>query len=282
MSKPIIGFIGQGFVGKNLADNFAERGYETIRYALEPEYVGNKERIKDADIVFVAVPTPTLPTGFDFSILRKEIKLVGKGKSVVIKSTILPGTTEVLQEENPDIFVFHSPEFLVAATARRDTDHPERNLVGIPVDNEVHRAKAAEVLAILPKAPYEKVLLSKETELIKYIGNNFLYTKVIFMNLMYDLAAHVGADWGRVSEAVSQDPRIGKSHMQPVHTSERSKGRGAGGHCFPKDFEALLKFYKENINDSTGAQVLEAIRNKNLELLKHADKDPDIIKGIYG
>src|SRR6266576_4605352 len=99
MDKPKIGFIGQGFVGKNLADDFAERGYETVRYALEPEYVGNKDRVKEADIVFVAVPTPTRPDGFDFSILRNEIKLVGKGKIVVIKSTIVPGTTEILQAE---------------------------------------------------------------------------------------------------------------------------------------------------------------------------------------
>ena len=282
MAKPKIGFIGQGFVGKNLADDFAERGYETIRYSLEPEYVGNKESVKEADIVFIAVPTPTKPEGFDFSILRSQIKLVGAGKTAVIKSTILPGTTEMLQKENPTITIFHSPEFLVAKTAREDTKHPERNIIGMPEDTEGNRQKAALVLSVLPKAPYEKVLLSKESELIKYIGNNFLYTKVIFVNLMYDIAEKIGADWTKVSEAVSKDSRIGMSHMQPVHTSERSTGRGAGGHCFPKDFEALLQFYEEKVSDSLGAKVLESIRDKNNALLRESGKDSDILEGIYG
>jgi nucleotide sugar dehydrogenase len=282
MNKPIIGFIGQGFVGKNLADNFAERGFETIRYALEPEYAGNKDRIQEAHIVFIAVPTPTTPEGFDDSILRKEIQLVGKGKIAVIKSTIIPGATESIQKDNPDIFVLHSPEFLVAATAKADTDHPERNLIGIPQDTEEYRGKAQIVLDVLPEAIYEKILLSKETELIKYIGNNFLYTKTIFMNLMYDLAEVVGANWGNISEAVAQDSRIGKTHMQPVHTSERSTGRGAGGHCFPKDFEALLQVFAYKVQDPAGLQVLLSIRNKNIELLVSSNKDLDILRNIYG
>lgn len=281
MDKPKIGFIGQGFVGKNMADDFEERGFETIRYSLEPEYVGNKDRVKEADIVFIAVPTPTRPEGFDDSILRGEIKLVGQGKTAVIKSTILPGTTESIQAENSGISVLHSPEFLVAATASLDSRNPERNIVGIPIDSDEYRAKAEAVLAVLPKAPYEKILLSKETELIKYIGNNFLYTKVIFMNLMYDLAEKLGADWQKVSEAVAADKRIGKSHMQPVHTSERSSGRGAGGHCFPKDFEALLRFYKDQVPDEKGLKVLESIRDKNIELLVQSGKDADILEGIY-
>src|SRR5437868_5759053 len=125
MNNLKIGFIGQGFVGKNMATDFAERGFEVVRYSLEPEYVGNRDLIKECDTVFMAVPTPTTPTGFDDSILRDEVKLVGKDKIVVIKSTILPGTTESLQKENPDIFILHSPEFLREVTAKEDTKNPE-------------------------------------------------------------------------------------------------------------------------------------------------------------
>ena len=60
--RPTIGFIGQGWIGKNYADDFEERGFEVVRYGLEPEFAENKDRIKDCDIVFVAVPTPTRPT----------------------------------------------------------------------------------------------------------------------------------------------------------------------------------------------------------------------------
>ncbi len=277
-NKLKIGFIGQGFVGKNLTDNFEERGFTTLRYSLEPAYIENKLNIKNCDIVFIAVPTPTTTDGFDDSILRSEIKLVGEGKIAVIKSTIIPGTTEALQQENPGIYILHSPEFLVAATAKEDTKNPERNLIGLPVDNEIYRKKAEEVLEILPKAPYNKILLSKETELIKYIGNNFLFTKVIFMNLMYDLSLKIGADWNKVSEAVGSDTRIGETHLQPIHAS----GRGAGGHCFIKDFEALLQFYGENISDEQGKKVLEAIRDKNNSLLITSKKDLAILEGVYG
>jgi UDPglucose 6-dehydrogenase len=282
MEKPLIGFIGQGFVGKNLADNFADRGFEVVRYSLSLEHAANKEKIKDCDIVFIAVPTPTTPEGFDASILRKEISLVGEGKIVVIKSTILPGTSESIQEDYPNKFVFHSPEFLVAATARKDTDNPERNLVGMAKDTPEFRERGELILSVLPEAPYNKILLSKETELVKYIGNNFLYTKVVFMNMMYDLAQKVGADWSQVSEAVAEDPRIGKSHMQPVHTSERSSGRGAGGHCFPKDFEAIIFEYKKLLDDPKGVKALEAIRDKNNDLLINSGKDLDILENIYG
>lgn len=261
-----------------MANDFSDRGFEVVRYSLEREFILNRDKIKDCDVVFIAVPTPTTQKGFDDSILRKEIKLVGVGKIAVIKSTIVPRTTESLQKENPNIFIFHSPEFLVAATARQDTQNPKRNLIGMPIDTKEYQERARFVLSILPKAPYEKVLLARETELIKYIGNAFLYSKVIFMNLMYDVARKIDADWGRVSEAVANDSRIGASHMNSVH----SGGRGAGGHCFPKDFEALLQFYKTTVGDTKGAEVLESMRNKNVALLGESGKDEEILEGIYG
>ena len=92
-TRPLLGFIGQGFVGKAHADEFERRGFKTVRYALEEPYRDNKDKIKDCDVVFIAVPTPTTEKGFDDSIIRKAIKLVGKGKVAVIKSSILPGTT---------------------------------------------------------------------------------------------------------------------------------------------------------------------------------------------
>ena len=62
-SKPLIGFIGQGWIGKNYANDFEARGYATVRYALEEPYKANEDKIKDCDIVFIAVPTPSTPTG---------------------------------------------------------------------------------------------------------------------------------------------------------------------------------------------------------------------------
>lgn len=273
-----IGFIGQGFIGKNYADDFEARGYVVVRYSLQEPYVKNKEKIADCDIVFIAVPTPTTPKGFDYHIVSSALSVVGKGKSAVIKSTILPGTTEVLQKEYPNIFIFHSPEFLREATAANDAAHPDRNIIGIPVENEEYRAKAKEVLAILPVAPFSKICASRDAELIKYGGNNFFYSKVVYINLLYDLAQNLGCDWETVCDAMVADPRIGSSHMNPVHTG----GRGAGGHCFIKDFAAFSNLYEERVGDLEGVNTLRALEEKNKKLLSDSGKDLHILEEVYG
>src|SRR3989344_9432020 len=95
-----IGFIGQGWIGKNYADYFEDRGFEVIRFALEEPYINNKDKIKECDIVFIAVPTPSTPrNGFEYDIVGKSVQLVGKGKIAVIRSTLVPGTTEIIQKD---------------------------------------------------------------------------------------------------------------------------------------------------------------------------------------
>lgn len=273
-----IGFIGQGWIGKNYANDFEARGYTVTRYSLEEEYRENREKIKDCDIVFIAVPTPTTPQGFDFSAVSDALTLVGKGKTAVVKSTLLPGTTEKIQEEFPEIYVLCSPEFLVEKTAAYDAAHPNRNIIGIPKDSDEYRRRAREVIEVLPKAPYETIMYSRDAEFVKYAGNCFLFTKVIFMNVLYDLIASMGGDWDRIREALIHDPRIGESHTNPVHQS----GRGAGGHCFIKDFEAFRKLYDERVHDAEGSAVVRALAEKNIKLLTESGKDPDLLAGVYG
>ncbi len=276
--KQKIGFIGQGWIGKNYADNFEQRGFEVVRYALEEPYVQNKEKIKDCDMVFIAVPTPSTPKGFDDSIVRGAVKLVGPGKIVIIKSTIVPRTTFSIQEENPDIFVLHSPEFLSEVTAAYDAANPDRNIIGLPVMNETYQNKAKEVLQVLPKANFNKIMKAEEAEMVKYFGNCWFYVKVVFANIFYDLVDRRGLDWAKIKEAVSADPRIGKSHLDPVHKS----GRGAGGHCFIKDFHAFFRVYEKYVGDEIGLKVLKSIERKNNELLIKSRKDVNLLRGVYG
>jgi UDPglucose 6-dehydrogenase len=273
-----IGFIGQGWIGKHYADDFEAREFSIVRYAKEPAFEKNAEHIKECDIVFIAVPTPTTPEGFDDSIVRKVIKLVGKGKIAVIKSTILPGTTISIQEENPDIFVFHSPEFLREASAAHDAAHPDRDIIGIPKDTKEFREKAGEVMDVLPDAPFKLICGSTEAELVKYAGNCFLFTKVLFMNALYDLSNTLGCDFEEIKKAMVGDPRIGTSHMDPVHGG----ARGAGGHCFIKDFAAFREMYEKNTGDVLGVEMLRALEKKNIELLKKSGKDADLLLGVYG
>jgi len=278
MYNKLIGFIGQGWIGKHYADDFEQRGFQVIRYALEEPYVNNGGKIKDCDIVFIAVPTPTTREGFKDSVLRKVIKKVGKGKIAVIKSTILPGTTESIQKENPDICVVHSPEFLVEATAKYNAENPDRNIIGITEMSEELKKRAEEVMEVLPRAPFQLICSSREAEFVKYGGNCFLFFKVIFANLFYDIVKASGCDWGVVKDAIGADPRIGKTHLNPVHDS----GRGAGGHCFIKDFQAFVNLYKEKVGDEKGNKVWDSLIEKNIDLLVSSGKDLDLLKGVYG
>jgi UDPglucose 6-dehydrogenase len=273
-----IGFVGQGWIGRHYADEFESRMYSVVRYSLEEPYIQNKDLIQECEVVFIAVPTPTTEVGFDESIVREALMLVGDKKTAVIKSTLLPGITEKLQAEFPDIYVLHSPEFLVEATAAHDAAKPKRNLVGIPIDTPEYREKAVAILRILPEAPYKKIMHSRDAEMVKYAGNCFLFSKVLFMNILYDLAESTGCDWKSLHEALINDPRIGESHTEPVHSS----GRGAGGHCFIKDFEAFRRLYVSEVEDEQGAMVLTAMAKKNVALLVDSNKDIDLLAGVYG
>ena len=281
MSKIKIGFIGQGYVGKNYADDFEARGYSVVRYAKEKPYNKSKEAIKECDVVFIAVPTPTTSNGFDGSIIRNVLSLVGKGRIAVIKSTVVPGTTKSIQEENPDIFVLHSPEFLTEITAAHDTKNPSLNIIGLPIQNKIFQKKAHQVLNLLPKAQHEKICLAEEAELIKYAHNNLGYVKLIFINMVYDLAIKFGADWVVIREALASDPMVATKlnyHLDPVYGG----GRGAGGHCLIKDFEAFTRLYEETFPQDTGSiGVLRGNVKKNIELLRSSGKDVEILESVY-
>ncbi|MCU0678307.1 MAG: NAD(P)-binding domain-containing protein [Candidatus Pacebacteria bacterium] len=286
MNNTTIGFVGQGFIGKHMADDFVERGHSVVRYALEPAYEMNRDSITDCDVVFIAVPTPTTPTGFDSSILEAVLPLVGVGKIAVIKSTILPGTTARLQAQFPNITLLHSPEFLREKSALEDTRAPVRTIVGLPVDDAIHRAAAELVIALLPTSPFTMIVTSAEAELIKYGGNNFLALKVMFMNILYDAAEAAGANYSVIAEAMKADPRIGTSHMNVIDQSGHPgsiPGRGAGGHCFPKDWAAFRAWYEMACGeDVLGVAALTALEEKNIELLRQSDKDLELLRGIYG
>lgn len=276
--KPHIGFIGQGWIGKTYSDDFERRGFEVVRFAKEAPYVGRAQELAACDIVFIAVPTPTTPDGFDDSIVRDVLGLVGKGKTAVIKSTLLPGTTESLQKQYPELVVMHSPEFLSVATAQYDAEHPTRNIIGVAIDSPAYRARAQEVMAILPAAPYSLICKAREAELIKYGRNCLGFVRVVFINLMYDLARQLDVDWEPLRQAMAADPDCGPTYLNPVHKS----GRGAGGACFIKDFEALSRLYRQVVDDKLGAAVLDSLTAKNIELLLRSEKDLELLRGVHG
>ena len=295
--KPTIGFIGQGFIGKNYANDFENRGYSVVRYALEPEYKDNKDKIKDCDIVFIAVWTPTVPSGelrddghprvkFDDSIVRGAVALAGEKAIVVIKSTIVPGTSTSIQAQYPDKIILHSPEFLTESSAAHDAAHPERNIIGMAKDTPESKAAAKKVLSLLPKADFELITSSITAEHIKYANNSFLFLKIVFANIFYELALKNGADWESIRVAVGADPRVGPSHLglhlegDPANVMRR---RGAGRSCFIKDFAALSEMYEQAFpEDADAITLMRGLEYKNSKFLRDADRYIDLLEGVYG
>lgn len=274
----MIGFVGQGYVGKNYADDFEKRGYAVTRYALEEPYVGNKDFIKKCDIVFIAVPTPSTPKGFDLSIVHGALSLVGKGKIAVIKSTIVPGSTRQLQKDHPEITVLFCPEFLSVATAAYDVANPFMNVVGTSADTPKHKAAAKRVMDLFKKAPESIICSSEEAELIKYAHNISGYMQILTFNLVYDLAEKFGAQWSPIQRAIEADPLVCNRYANPLHKG----GRGAGGFCFIKDMAAFAQHYEKHAGSPEGTALLHAAQHKNIELLMRTKKDMDLLLGVYG
>ncbi len=152
----------------------------------------------------------------------------------------------------------YSPEFLSEATAAEDAAHPFSNIIGIPLKDAAHEAAAQEVHALLAPAPYSLTCSSLEAEFIKYAHNGSGFVEVVFFNLMYDLSQKLGADWAPVQEALQADPFIARRYAKPLHKS----GRGAGGHCFIKDFAALRALYESEVHDPAGVSALASSRRK--------------------
>jgi UDPglucose 6-dehydrogenase len=248
-----IGIIGLGYVGGAVKKWFeSQKGCELFVYDKFKE-IGSVEEVNSADILFVCVPTPFHEDGggYDDSAVTESLGAIQDGKTVVIKSTILPGSTDRFQKEHPNKTILFNPEFLRAKTANEDYIQPDTQIVGYA--NEMGKEKAAEVLKLLPKAPYERIVHATEAELVKYFKNTFFATKVIFANQIYDVCKSLGnADYEVVKECATKDPRIADSFLNVLADGYR----GFGGGCLPKDTEALIQH-----GDKVGV---------NLELLKSA------------
>lgn len=280
-----VGFIGQGWIGKNYADNYEEREYEVVRYSLEEKYINNIDKIKECDIVIIAVPTPTTEKGFDFSIVEDAVKICNDDSIVVIKSTLLPGTTKKIQEKFPYKTIFCSPEFLSERTAALDVQRPHAHIIGISNNTAENILKAQFLLKTLPFAPHVQICSSTDAEIIKYSRNIHGVFEIMFYNMLYDITEKVEGDYGEVYKYIQNDPLHVARYATPFHASGhdlKNPKRGAGGHCFIKDFKAFKDFLEENLKDVLYLKMLEGIENKNLELLKKTGKDLDLVKSVYG
>ena len=232
-SHEVIGVIGAGVVGGAVRAYFEGRDDEVAVFD-PPKGYTDAAALDRTDVVFVCVPTPyTRGVGFDDGHLLKAVSAIRGDKSVVIKSTVLPGTTDILQERYPRHRFIFNPEFLREASAYDDFVRPDRQVIGC---TDASRGDAERLLAMLPRAPFELICTAREAEMAKYVANSFLAVKVMFANEAFDLCEALRIDYGAIRAIVSADERIGGSHMEIFDSGYR----GYGGKCLPKDSKALL------------------------------------------
>ncbi len=232
-----IGFIGLGFVGE--AVRSAYEGYNRICIDTDVSkgYVGTYEEIIDAEGIFVCVPSPEGVNGFaNTSILESVLDKLKDYKGVIIsKVTAPPNAYKNLQTEYPNLV--YIPEFLTAANAERDYHSTRFAIIGGSI--LAYQREAERILKYTHPNIDIHFCSIEEASLSKYVINSFLATKVVFMNEMANLANETGSDWRLISRMISQDPRIGRSHMQ---VPGPDGFYGFGGMCFPKDTTAILKY----------------------------------------
>ena len=219
--------------------------------------------VKEADIVFIAVGTPSRRGDGHADLTyvyqaAKEIAQSLSGYTVVVdKSTVPVGTARnverIIRDVNPnaDFDVASNPEFLREGSAISDFMRPDRVVIG------VESARAEKLMKELYRPLYlietPMVITNLETaELIKYASNAFLATKISFINEMSHLCESVGANVKDVAKGMGLDGRIGPKFLH--------SGPGYGGSCFPKDTNALVKIFQDN---QITARIVEAVVQVN-------------------
>ena len=229
---------GYGFVGKAMEAYLKECGITTK--IVDPEYYrilgkdltcGLKISDTDADGVIICVSTPQAETGeCNMSNVFDVLKDTDIRTPVLIKSTISIEGWEQITQLFPNHTISFSPEFLRAKTAIEDMLATKTMYIG-----GGHYHFWERVLTRHNKVVKIKYAHPRDLILAKYFRNSFLATKVAFFNQVYDLCKAAEVDHEVVIPLITDDHRIGDSHSRV--TSER----GFGGHCFPKDTQAILK-----------------------------------------
>ena len=232
MNNARIGIVGFGMVGRAVGAWFPKAAIYSPHSRAD-----GLAAVNAAEIIFICAPSPYSPqTGYDLNpIISSAKKLTGR-KIIVLKSTVLPGTTAALQRRFPKHTWLFNPEFLRDKTAAQDFRQPDRQIIGLARHTVAHRRAAQRIFRLLPRAPYQAVTTATEAELIKLFANAFLATKVVFSNMIYDVSRRLGADYSAVKEGIGHDPRITTSMMKVLLDGYR----GYSGKCFPKDMGALI------------------------------------------
>ena len=290
-----IAVVGTGYVGLVTGTCFAETGNQVIcididadkvekmKNGIIPIYEPNldtifernisakrlsfttslEDGIKDAEIIFLALPTPPGEDGsadlsYILGVAEQLGKLITHYKVIVDKSTVPVGTAEkvhavIAKNAQVDFAVVSNPEFLREGFAVSDFMKPDRVIIGTR-DERARKVMESLYRPFVRQGNPIYFMDEKSAELTKYAANSFLATKITFMNEVANFCELVGADVDQVRVGIGSDTRIGKRFLFP--------GIGYGGSCFPKDVQALVKS-GEDLNFKF--EILSAVLKVNQE-----------------
>ena len=290
-----IAVVGTGYVGLVTGTCFAETGNQVIcididadkvekmKNGIIPIYEPNldtifernisakrlsfttslEDGIKDAEIIFLALPTPPGEDGsadlsYILGVAEQLGKLITDYKVIVDKSTVPVGTAEkvsavIAKNAQVDFAVVSNPEFLREGFAVSDFMKPDRVVIGTR-DERARKVMESLYRPFVRQGNPIYFMDEKSAELTKYAANSFLATKITFMNEVANFCELVGADVDQVRVGIGSDTRIGKRFLFP--------GIGYGGSCFPKDVQALVKS-GEDLNFKF--EILSAVLKVNQE-----------------
>lgn len=266
-----LGIIGYGIVGQALAYGFSQPDikdkYEIKYYDKYKDTDTLEEVVEGSEFIFICLPTPMKAdeSGIDLSIIEETIARItpltnGTDKIIVIKSTVVPGITAALEKKYPKSNFAFNPEFLTEANYLEDFLNADRNIVGANFDTISRRL----ISLFRQRFPKTKVFQTDTTtaEMVKYMANAFLATKVIFANEMFALCQALGIKYEEVKNMVVADHRIYNSHL------DVTTAKGFGGKCFPKDIVALVGRAKEL---KIEPKLLETVWSINKKIRKSRD-----------
>jgi len=269
-----IGIVGNGFVGSSVAYGFSpQTGCDASVKIYDKDESKSTHSLSDvlntSDYVFVSVPTPSNPDGsISLNIIYDifdEIDFLNNRTDnvILLRSTVVPGTTRELKKRHPKLNIVFNPEFLTERSAKFDFINQSRFILGGNKRNTdkvslLFKERFGESIPVI-QTNYESA------EMIKYMNNCYFATKVSFLNEMYQIANKCGANWDDAVEGFVRDGRVGHSHMAVPGPDGKF---GFGGSCFPKDVQAMINF-----SDSLGvsSNTLNGAWETNLKVRPEQD-----------
>jgi len=243
MSKTIAVIGSEGFVGSAFCEMI--RGFYNI-YKYDPKLGRSctsccKRQVNQCDVAVICVPTPMASDGScDISIVEETVGWL-ETPIILIKSTVTPGTTDMLKKQTGKRIVM-SPEQIREGRSYLPPDKDFRKVEDEPVvilggDEEDCNYIADLLLPILGSEKTYYIVSAIEAELIKYMSNYYAALKITWANEMYQICKRAGVNWYKVWQGWSLDPRT-----DTMYTAVFPEERGYGGACLPKDTEALHRW----------------------------------------